>query len=280
MTSPFTQILPLRAFQILRWLAAFGWIGALGFLVPAARAAESADPAMPAPLFQVGLEELLDRSEDEIVKPPPREPKPRQLKMALIELPLLILPVCLFYFHPAIRPRWRQLPRGLHAALGLFFACTVWFQATTFIQFDYPNSNEPFPFTRWAMFGGSRIDKGDITLIDFCMEDAKGNRTVVRPPDLIETPAVSVQHTKVVFLAGMLLGPSASRREFARLDLGYFCEGLARSYQQETGETVHKVHVWRRKVGMYTPLSGIPARGDPAKSLLLFTLNRQPASGR
>ena len=159
--------------------------------------------------------------------------------------------------------------------IAAFFACTVWFQATTFLQFDYPHRNEPFPFSRWSMFKGSRTDKRTIVLMDFTLETQSGRQTVVTPPYLIETPPVSVQHTKVMILTRMLTEKDPRRANFARHDLGYFCEGLARSHEDETGEAVTRVNIWRRTVPWGTPLSAIPDRGDQSKSTLLFALKRK-----
>jgi hypothetical protein len=231
-----------------------------------------------APLYQISTAELFDEDAEAIAPPPVARMTERHWMVALFELPLLALPLVVLFIHPVFRRFWGELKPWLRYSILAFFGCTIWFQATTLIQYNYPHRHEAFPFSRWSMFKGTRTSKANVELIDFSIHSKSGEVTVVNPSLLIRTPPVSAQHTKVSMLVRLLGGKDATSREFARYDLGYFCEALARSYESQTGKPVGTVSLSKRVVPWETPLAGVPPRGDPAHSVLVFRLNRNEGS--
>ena len=77
---------------------------------------------------------------------------------AVIELLINGSLILIFLLHPAISSyifRWKIISFGIVS----YFAVSLFVQSFTFKQYHWPQDGEYFPFTRWAMFAGKKVDK-------------------------------------------------------------------------------------------------------------------------
>src|ERR1039458_931838 len=74
------------------------------------------------------------------------------------------------YQHREVRKDFRSLGRRTKWITALvigYFAFSALVQCFDFHQYDYPQRSEAFPFTRWAMFSGSRKSIPEASVYEF-----------------------------------------------------------------------------------------------------------------
>ena len=141
--------------------------------------------------------------------------------MAVFILPLI------FLLHPCIRELWCCVrKRWAIAIIACYFGITGIVQVTTFNQYHYPQTNEKFPFTRWAMFAGFTTNADNVTLFDWYGLTESGERIQVNPALLYVTPNAVVHFTKTNALASALTSTDAERSTFAIAALNAYARGL------------------------------------------------------
>jgi hypothetical protein len=148
------------------------------------------------------------------------------VKSILECIAVFILPL-IFLLHPCIRDLWRcSRKRWAIAIITCYFGITCIVQVTTFNQYHYPQANEKFPFTRWAMFAGFTTKSYNVTLFDWYGLTESGERIHVNPALLYVTPNAVVHFTKTKALASALTSTDTERSTFAIAGLNAYARGL------------------------------------------------------
>jgi hypothetical protein len=163
----------------------------------------------------------------------------------------------LFYLawkHPEVRKDWLLVGRRskwvVAAVIGYFTISSV-IQGFTFHQYAYPQKNEPFPFTRWAMFTGSRKNMPEVTVYEFQGITTAAKELYLNPAKLFFTPNAIVLYTKVQNLGDAILNGAPENRAQAVRRLEYYMDGLKKRYESsDPGEKLRTIVLWRRTMPM------------------------------
>lgn len=156
--------------------------------------------------------------------------------------------VLLFWQHPSIREaRSKPSVRFVAYAVCLLFVVLAIAQVTTRNQYLYPQKHEPFPFTRWAMFGGFTSSMHFCSVYDWRGVTTTGATVSINPARLYLTPNAVVLHTKTQSLGDQMLLEGGQPAASVKQALDAFAQGLLARYNVlNPNSPITKVELWRR----------------------------------
>jgi hypothetical protein len=157
------------------------------------------------------------------------------------------------FAHPGMKLALGHLRRlAIPAIVALFFAAHAFAQFTTVHQYHYPQTREPFPFTRWAMFAGP-IFQDMPCVINFDWRGLRSDNSSVtlNPAHLFLTPNAVTLFTKTLSLGQALLSSDPDRKAFATAATDAFALGLLNRYNHlHPDSPIHCVELWQRRVDL------------------------------
>jgi hypothetical protein len=175
--------------------------------------------------------------------------------------------------HPDVRKDWLSIGRKskwIFAAIIGYFTIASIVQCFTFHQYAYPQKNEPFPFTRWAMFTGSRKSIPEATIHEFQGITTTGKELYLNPAKLFFTPNAIVLYTKAQNLGDVILNGTPENKAVAVQRLEFYMNGIKKRYEScNPGEKLKAVVLWRRTIPMKDG-SKTPEPFKEPESILIF----------
>lgn len=155
----------------------------------------------------------------------------------------------LFWMHPAVKKaREKRAVRTVAYAAAFLFTVQGAAQILTRDQYRYPQTSEPFPFTRWAMFAGFTHSMDSGVLYDWRGLNGHGDGVYLNPAHLYITPNAVVLFTKTHSLGDQIFTRQEEPIEPSLIGaLESFAEGIfVRHNLLHPHEPIVKVELWRR----------------------------------
>ncbi len=156
--------------------------------------------------------------------------------------------VLVFWLHPSIKEaRSKPSVRFVAYAVCLLFVVLAIAQVTTRNQYLYPQKHEPFPFTRWAMFGGFTTSMHSCSVYDWRGVTPRDAKVSINPARLYLTPNAVVLFTKTQSLGDQMPFNGGQPAASVKQALDAFAQGLlARHNVLNPNSPITKVELWRR----------------------------------
>ena len=184
--------------------------------------------------------------------------------------------VLVFWLHPSIKEA-RRMPAVRFVAYSVFllFLVLALAQVTTRNQYHYPQKYEPFPFTRWAMFGGFTTSMQSGSVYDWRGVTAAGTAVPINPAHLYLTPNAVVLFTKTQSLGDQIPFEGGHPAESVKQALDAFSQGLSARYNVLNPDApIIKIELWRRHLPLQRGAE-IPHAYSEPHSKLVHTYTEQ-----
>lgn len=163
---------------------------------------------------------------------------------AVIELLINGSLILIFLLHPAISSyifRWKIISFGIVS----YFVFSLFVQSFTFKQYHWPQTGEYFPFTRWAMFAGKKVDKSHFFIYEWQGLTKNKDSAYINPAQLFLTSNAVVHFSKTNALAKRAKDLNAAKDDPI---IDAYAAALIRAYNK-THPNLHieKINLWERK---------------------------------
>lgn len=146
-----------------------------------------------------------------------------------------------FLFHPNIRKNLAKFPL-LRVLVYTFFGMSLFAQCFTFNQHKWPQEKEWFPFTRWAMFGGSTHNADQLSIYEWQGIKADGAGVAINPSNLFLTTNAVGHFTKTKAMGNLIL---KSGQSLDRVDL--YAKAILNAYNmQNKNDSIVALNLWCR----------------------------------
>ncbi|OYW75691.1 MAG: hypothetical protein B7Z37_12075 [Verrucomicrobia bacterium 12-59-8] len=180
--------------------------------------------------------------------------------------------VLVFWQHPGVRKvRQRAALRPIAIAVACLFVLEAAAQITTRNQYKYPQTHEPFPFTRWAMFAGFTHSLDSGLLYDWRGLTSPGNCVELNPARLYVTPNAVVLFSKTHSLGDQIPADGQPAEPAVTKALDAFAAGLLARYNVLYPEApLVQIELWRRTLPLQ-PDAAVPNAFTVPESKLVYT---------
>jgi|GEM_PF-3291680 len=177
-----------------------------------------------------------------------------------------------FWLHPAQRKaRQNAAMRPISIAIACLFVLEASAQITTRNQYKYPQTHEPFPFTRWAMFAGFTHSQDSGLLYDWRGMTAQGVYVPLNPARLYVTPNTTALFSKTQSLGDRIPVDGLPATPVVTKALDAFASGLLSRHNVLYPEApIVLVELWRRRLPLQQG-SAVPAAFTAPDSKLIYT---------
>ena len=166
---------------------------------------------------------------------------------AIIELLINGSLVIIFILHPAIRSyifKWKLIS----FAVLSYFAISLFVQSFTFKQYNWPQEGEYFPFTRWAMFAGKKVDKSHFFIYEWQGLSKNNDSFYINPAQLFLTSNACVHFSKTNALAKRAKHLN-SLKDDPIIDA--YAAALIRAHNEKNPNIIiEKINLWERKASL------------------------------
>jgi hypothetical protein len=179
-------------------------------------------------------------------------PGPFDLLKIFAEIFAVLGIIAFFFLHRAIR-RFPAAGRRriVFLTLLIVFGAEGIAQLTTRNQFRYPQLREPFPLTRWAMFGGMTDCVETALVHDYRGLRAGGSSVSLNPAQLFVTPNTTVHFTKTQALASAIRSQNPADVAYGTAAADAYARGLMNRYNAcHLDSPISSVELWERKIRM------------------------------
>jgi hypothetical protein len=182
----------------------------------------------------------------------------------VFELSANSLLVWVFFNHPDQLEVKSSRHRSIVYACAVFFAVSILVQSLMLRQYQYPNQDEYFPFTRWAMFAGDASTSTSVA--DYAWQGicVSGRCVLVNPAILIPTVNAVAHFTKTTKIAEHLRASSPDRVQMGRNAVVPYATGLLRRYNMlHPADPLVGLVLWYRPIPI-NPGTVVPEYFDEA----------------
>ena len=183
----------------------------------------------------------------------------------ILQLVINVAVVLIFLFHPDVRKYLKKFPI-MRALVYIFFGASLFAQSFTFNQYKWPKEREWFPFTRWAMFAGSKNSVDHIAIYEWQGVQQDGLGIEVNPAKLFLTTNATAHFTKTKAMGKIIW---SGDQNTASVDL--YAKAILDAHNMKNDhQSIVALRLWRRIVSLEYGIE-VPSPYSSDSSQLIYT---------